>query len=228
MARTAVAADELVISAMTPEGEPVPFVLTANTTTPTHAALLLPGGAGNLSPRMMNGKLVMSLGGNFLIRSRELFAGPRIVAVSMDATTSPGRVRAVVAELERRYGRLFVYILGNSRGSYATMTLGERMDGEVAGFVHTSSLNGIATYDTRRFRSRHLIVSHAMDSCMATNVSAALANNRSYDTDLIVVEGGTAVSQPCEAQSHHGFYGIEKETVEKITAWMLQATPEVR
>ena len=44
---------------------------------------------------------------------------------------------------------------------------------------------------------------------------------RAYGTPLIVMEGGTAVSRPCEAYAHHGFYGVEKETVDKITAWML-------
>jgi NAD(P)-dependent dehydrogenase (short-subunit alcohol dehydrogenase family) len=221
-ATAAAARDELVTSVVSPDGEAIPFVLTTDGGSPTHAALLMPGGSGNLSPRLQDGQLVMSLGGNFLIRTRDLFAGPRIVAVSMDATTTPGRVRAIVADLERRFGRLSIYVLGNSRGSYATMTLGERMDGEVEGFVHTSSLNAIASYDTRRFRSRHLIVTHGMDSCMGTNVSAALAAHRSYGTPLIVMEGGTAVSRPCEAYSYHGFYGIERQTVGKITAWMLE------
>ena len=214
------AADELVTSVRSPDGDAIPFVLTTDGRPPTHAALMLPGGSGNLSPRLQDGQLVMSLGGNFLVRTRDLFAQSRIAVVSMDATTTPGRVRAVVAEIERRFGRLPVYVMGNSRGSYATMVLGERMDGEVAGFVHTSSLNAIASYDTRRFRSRHLMVAHAMDSCIGTNVSAAIAAHRAYGTPLIVMEGGTAVSRPCEAYAHHGFYGIEKETVGRIAAWV--------
>lgn len=221
VAAPAAARDELVTSVMAPDGEPVPFVLTLGGVTPTHAALLMPGGAGNLAPRLEDGRLILSLGGNFLIRSRALFADSRVVAVSMDATTSPGRVRAIVAELGRRFGRLSIYLLGNSRATYATMMLGERMDGEVAGFVHTSSLNSIASYDTRRFRSRHLIVAHALDSCMDTSVSAAVVAHRSFGTPLIVMEGGSDVSRKCQAYSHHGFYGVEKETVARITAWML-------
>lgn len=217
------AGDELVTSVRSPDGDVVPFVLTTDGRAPTHAALMLPGGPGNLSPRLQDGQLVMSLGGNFLVRTRELFAEARIAVVSMDATTTPARVRAVAAELERRFGRLPVYVMGNSRGTYATMTLGERMDGEVAGFVHTSSLNAIASYDTRGFRSRHLMVAHAMDSCMGTNVSAAIAAHRRFGTDLIIMEGGTAVSRPCEAYAHHGFYGIEQETVGRISAWVQKA-----
>lgn len=218
------AADELVTSVRDPDGEPIPFLLTTVAgASPTHAALMMPGGSGNLSPRLQDGQLAMSLGGNFLVRTRGMFAGPRIVVVSMDATTTPSRVRAVVGELNRRFGPLAAYVMGNSRGSYATMTLGERMDGEVAGFVHTSSLNAIASYDTRAFKSRHLMVAHAMDSCMGTASSSAVAAHKRYGTPLILMEGGTAVSRPCEAYSHHGFYGVERETVTQIIAWVLAA-----
>ena len=65
-----------------------------------------------------------------------IFAGPRIVAVSMDATTTPERVMAVVDSLQARYGPLQVYVAGNSLSSGSTMRLGERMDGKLAGFIH--------------------------------------------------------------------------------------------
>ena len=218
---TARAADELVTSARLPGGDTIPYILTGGVGRPTHAVLLMPGGPGNLSPRIEDGRLVYSLGGNFLIRSRELFARPPIVAVSIDATTTPERIMAIAHDLEARFGKLAVYVAGNSRGTYATMTLAPRLDGQVAGFIHTWSLNAIASFDTRPFKSRHLVVHHVLDLCTGARFSAAIANHRSYGTDLIAMEGGTSIDRPCEARAHHGFYGVERETVDRINAWIL-------
>lgn len=215
------ARDELVTSLNDAAGEPIPYILTSNGAKPNHAILLMPGGAGNLSPRMDGSQLVMSLGGNFLIRTRELFARPPIVAVSIDATTTPARIMAIARHLQARFGPLAIYVAGNSRGTYATMTLAPLLDGQVAGFIHTSSLNAIASFDTRPFKSRHLIVHHTLDLCTGARFSAAVANHRSYGTALIAVEGGTSIDRPCEARAHHGFYGVEQEAVDRINAWIL-------
>ncbi len=218
----AVAKDELVTSAHYADGTAIPYVLTTNGDTPSHAILMMPGGPGNLAPHIdTDGRLVMTWANNFLMRARELFAGPRIVAVSMDATTTPEQVMAVVDSLQGRFGPLQVYVAGNSLSSASTMMLGERLDGKLAGFIHTSSPNAIASYDTRRFRSRHLMVAHRMDSCSGTVASSAQHAHNVYGTDLILMEGGVSVGKPCEAVAHHGFNGIEKETVARITAWML-------
>lgn len=218
---TAEARDELVTSLVSADGEPIPYILTSNGDRPSHAILLMPGGPGNLSPRLDGSQLTMSLGGNFLIRTREMFARPPIVAASIDATTTPARILAIVGDLQARFGPLAVYVAGNSRGTYATMTLAPLLDGQVAGFIHTSSLNAIASFDTRPFKSRHLIVHHTLDLCTGARFSAALANHRSYGTALIAMEGGTSIDRPCEARAHHGFYGVERETVDRINAWML-------
>src|SRR5260221_7243210 len=113
----------------------------------------MPGGKGVVSPRMMDGKLVFSGGGNFLIRSRELFADGRFVVVSTDATSTPDRMLAIVRDLEARYGKIPVYVIGTSRSTEATVALARSLDGMVAGFVHTSSMNGIAGFDPRGLKS---------------------------------------------------------------------------
>lgn len=218
----AVAKDELVTSAHYASGEVIPYVLTTDGGTPTHAILMMPGGPGNLAPHLdVNGQLVMTWGNNFLMRVRGLFADAGIAAVSMDATTTPERVMAIVDTLQSRFGPLKVYVAGNSLSSASTMTLGERLDGKVAGFIHTSSVNAIASYDTRKFKSRHLMVAHRMDSCSGTVASSAQHAHNAYGTDLILIEGGVSVGKPCEAVAHHGFNGVEKETVARIVAWML-------
>ena len=214
------AADELVTSARTADGETVPYILTTKPGTPAYAVILMPGGRGVVNPRMMDGKLVFTGFGNFLIRSRELFADGRFVAVSTDATTSPDRILAIVRDLEARYGKLAVYVVGTSRSTEATMALARTLDGKVAGFIHSSSVNGIAGFDPRGLKSRNLIVLHVRDACRVTSPSSGVASHRKYGTDLIEMDGGKSTGEDCEAYAYHGYNGIEAATVDRIKAWI--------
>ena len=219
----AAAADELAKSAPLPDGKSISYILTTSGQPPRYAVILMPGGAGTLNPRMENGKLAMAAGGNFLIRSRELFAAGPFAAASTDATTNPARIMAIVSDLERRFGKIAIYVIGTSKSTDSTMALARPLDGQVAGFVHSSSMNAISSFDTRPFKSRHLIVIHAMDACRVTKPSAGTATSRSFGTDLIAMEGGKSTGDDCEAYAYHGYYGIEKETVDKIKAWIMAA-----
>jgi hypothetical protein len=214
------AADELV-SVRSPEAGTVAYVLTTGAAKPAYAVILMPGGNGILDPRMSNGRLALRAGGNFLIRSRALFASGPFVAASTDATTSPERILAIAGDLQQRFGPLKVYVVGTSRSTESTMALSAPLDGKVAGFVHSSSMSAIATFDPRKFRSRHLIVLHRMDACRVTRPSAGEASHRSYGTELIEMEGGKSTGDDCEAFAYHGYNGIEAETVEKIKAWIV-------
>ena len=219
LAGNAWAADELVLVRSHDAGA-VAYVLTTGGSTPAYAVILMPGGNGILDPRMTNGRLTMRASGNFLIRSRALFATGPFVAASTDATTSADRILAIVGDLQRRFGPLRVYVIGTSRSTDSTMALSTPLDGKVAGFVHTSSMSAIASFDPRKFRSRHLIVLHRMDACRVTRPSAGEASHRNYGTELIEVEGGKSTGDDCEAFAHHGYNGIERETVDKIKAWI--------
>ena len=195
------ARDELVTSARTSGGETIPYVLTSKPGTPGYAVILMPGGKGVMDPRMADGKLVFSGGGNFLIRSRELFADGRFVAASTDATSTPARILAIAQDLQRRYGGIAIYVIGTSRSTDATMALSAPLDGQVAGFVHTSSMNGIATFDPRKYKSRHLVVYHRMDACRVTKPSSSASSRASYGTETIEMDGGISTGEDCEARA---------------------------
>lgn len=218
------AGDELA-TAPSPDGAGVPYILTTGDGRPAHAVILMPGGQGILEPRMVNGRLTFRAGGNFLIRSRQRFATGPFVAASTDATTTPARIQAIADDLKRRFGRLAVYVIGTSRSTESTMALAAPLDGQVAGFVHSSSMSAIATFDPRRFKSRHLIVLHRLDACRATRPSAGEASHRNYGTELIVMEGGKSTGDDCEAFAYHGYNGIEGETVDRIKAWISAGKP---
>ena len=169
---------------------------------------------------MEAGQLKFLSSGNFLIRSRELFADEDFAAASIDATSSAERMLAIVDDLRSRFAQAQIYIIGTSRSTDATMRLAGPLDGKVAGFIHTSSMNGIASFDTRNFKSRHLLVFHKNDSCRVTHPTSAEYSHEKYGTPLIVMEGGKSVGDPCEAAAYHGYNGIERETVSRIEAWI--------
>ena len=123
-------------------------------------------------------------------------------------------------DLEARYGKLTVYVIGTSRSTDATMTLAKSLDGRVAGFVHSSSMKGIADFDPRGRGSRNLIVLHVRDACRASPPSAGVASHNRYGTELIQMDGGKSTGDDCEAYAYHGYNGIEAETVGRIMQWM--------
>lgn len=222
--RAAVAADEIVISVKASDGEIVRYVLTRGSA-PHYAVILMPGGRGELPLRQADGVLTTTLPDDFLIRSRALFAGPQFVAASTAATSIPALILAIEHDLEHRFGPLSVYVVGTSRSTEATQALAAPLDGQVAGFIHTSSMAAIASLDPRKFRSRHLLVAHEHDACPVTPPSAAIASHDRYGTDLMLVDGGTTVGGDCTSSAHHGYNGIEKETVDRIKGWILAASP---
>ena len=219
------AADELASGKMA-DGTSVAYVLTTSGgQKPAYAVILMPGGKGIMSPRLDgNGKPVFAFGGNFLIRSRSIFAEGPFVAASTDATSTSDRIMAIVADLQRRYPGVKVYVVGTSRSTEATMALARPLDGKVTGFVHTSSMNPISSFDPRGLKSRNLIVLHKGDACAVTKPSNGVASHRSYGTELIEMDGGKSTGDDCEAYAHHGYYGIERETVEKIKQWISAGT----
>lgn len=216
----ACAADELA-GVQPAGGDKFNYVLTTRTpATIQYAVILMPGGNGRMNPHLDGVNITFAGAGNFLIRSRALFAGPQFVAASTDATTTPGRITAIVQDLEKRYGKIAIYVVGTSRSTESTMSLAKSLDGQVAGFVHSSSMSGISGFDTRGLKSRQLVVLHKKDACKVTSPSAGIANHNKYGTDVIEMDGGKSTGDDCEAYAHHGYYGIEAETVAKIEDWI--------
>ena len=199
-------------SGKTADGSSVAYLLTTTSSqAPSYAVILMPGGKGIMSPQ----------NGNFLIRSRAIFAEGPFVAASTDATSKPDRIMAIVSDLQRRYPGVKVYVIGTSRSTEATTALARPLDGKVAGFVHSSSMNPIASFDPRGLKSRQLIVIHKKDACTATKPSNGAAASRSYGIELIEMDGGKSTGDDCEAYAYHGYNGIERQTIEKIKAWIM-------
>jgi hypothetical protein len=206
-------------------------------------ALLFIGGGGGIRLRMEDG-LPKFNAGNFLPRSRLDFIRNGILPVIMDNPSDQQAgygmsdefrqseahatdVRAVIAELKRRYPGLPVFIVGTSRSAISAAELGRRIGGEAAGTVLSSSVFYVqrrpllASYDFSAIKIPLLVVHHREDACPSTPYHEASRLGARFP--LISVKGGKPPeSGPCEPLAAHGFFGREAETVDAIAAWMLK------
>lgn len=234
-----------IVTLPTREGVTQSFlVISPQPAKPAASAILFPGGSGMIRLRDEGGEPRFQ-GGNFLVRSRMAFVNGGLAVAVMDVPTDESRgmddrfrlgekhaadVAAVVADLKKRFDNVPVYLVGTSRGSISAAGAGAVLGDRVNGVVLTSSVflwarsgPGLSGFDYTRIKPPVLLVHHVEDSCRETPYREAqkLAEERKYP--LITVRGGDpARSDPCEAQSAHGYLGKEKETVEAIVNWILQ------
>ena len=214
--------EELVSSAQAASGETVPYVLDRRDASPKYVVILFPGGTGEVDPRMVNGKLVYRAKNNFLLRSRPYLVDDDFAAVSTNSTSSAERVQALVDDLKKRFPAAAIYLMGTSRGTLDTMALADYLATRIAGEIHTSSFAAVASFDATEYQNRQLLVHHVDDGCRATPAGAAQRSHERYGTPLILVRGGNAEGNPCQPFGHHGFNGIEKETIDAIKQWIRQ------
>jgi hypothetical protein len=204
--------------------------------------LLFIGGGGYIRLRMEDGQPKFGAQ-NFLPRSRLEFIRNGILPVIMDNPTDQHGhegmndafrasalhvtdVKAVLAEVKRRFPGLPVFLVTTSRSTISGAYLGRALDGEVAGVVLTSSLfyvqkrSALAGFDFSTVKVPLLFVHHREDACASTPYTNASQLGEKFP--LVSVKGGKPPeSNACEPFSAHGFYGKEPETVDAIAAWML-------
>jgi hypothetical protein len=214
--------EELIADARMPSGEPVPYVLDTASASPRYVVILFPGGAGQVDPRMVNGKLVYRAKNNFLLRARPFLVDQEFAAVATNSTSAAERIQALVDDLKRRFPQARIYLAGTSRGTFDTMALAEYLSDKIAGEIHTSSLAAVASFDAGKYNNRHLLVHHADDDCRVTPFAAAERSHERFGTPLIVMRGGNAEGDPCQPFGHHGYNGIERETIDAIKQWIRQ------
>lgn len=220
-------------------------VLALTPENPKAAVVLFAGGDGylGLSPE---GRL--QRGGNFLVRSRQLFADGGLVTIVVDSPSdrqshpylSGNRqtadhvadIKAVIAWLRTQH-KLPVWLVGTSRGTqsvgYAATQL-PLAEGGPDGIVLTSSIvrdprsRPVTDMALDRIRVPALVVHHRQDGCrvcLFQDVPAMVDRlTATPRKELLVFDGGNDVGDPCEARAYHGFNGIERDVVGAIAAWI--------
>jgi hypothetical protein len=242
LAACATAAAEEIVTLNTRAGVTQSILLSVPNQPPAAVAVLFPGGDGNIELQLENGAPKFR-GGNFLVRSRELFIDGGIATAIVDAPSDESRgmddrfrlgekhaedIAKVVAELKQRIRNTPVFLIGTSRGTISAAAAGRAFADNVAGVVLTSTLfiaarsgPGLSGFDFATIKAPVLFVHNMDDTCRFTPYQSARTLGERFP--LITVHGGDPPrSDACEAYSYHGYLGKEKPTVEAIVNWMLK------
>lgn len=212
---------------------------------PKAAVILLAGGDGGLL--IFPGGAIGRLDGNFLIRSRKLFADQGIATVVVDAPSDRMRppylagfrttdehardLGAVVDWLAQETNRK-VWLVGTSRGTLSAAFAGLRLqeNPRLAGIVLTSSIlvdassPPVPAMPLETFGLPVLVVHHDQDSCHLTHFSdlQRLTDKlpKAVATKVMVFSGGVSSGDPCQARAYHGYNGLEADVVAQIARWV--------
>lgn len=214
------AKEEIITTAHYSSGDSIPYVLNSQSSGPKYVLILFPGGMGNVEPRMEGDKLVYKGRSNFLLRARKWFVDEEFATVSTNASQSPERMQGLLDDLVRRFPHAKIYLIGTSRGTFDTMELAGFLSRRIAGVIHTASLSRIGSFNAKDYANRQLLVHHRHDDCHVTPFSQAQYSHERFGNELIVMEGGTSIGDPCQAHAYHGFNGIEEQTVAAIKDWI--------
>lgn len=218
------------------------FIAGMGAVQPRAAALMLIGGGGNLRLRVEGGQVRFGQQ-NFLPRARREFIAEGILPVILDNPTDQqagdgmsdefrasvehaADLRAVLAEVKRRYPGLPVFLVGTSRSTISAAHQARALGNALSGAVLSSSLFRmrdqpvLAAFDFASIRIPFLLVHHRADACRSTPYYDAERLGVKYP--LVSVSGGKPPETgPCDPLSPHGYFGKEAETVAAIAAWML-------
>jgi len=214
---------------------------------PKASVILFAGGHGGLQ---ISGDGGFTWGkGNFLVRTRQLFADAGLAVAVIDAPSdrqSPPHlsgfrqtrehaadVAAVIAWLKQQ-APVPVWLAGTSRGTQSAAYLATELpvaQGGPDGLVLTASIltdpNGRAVpkMPLETLRIPVLVVHHELDACRVCRFSdmPPLMDKlaKTPKAELLTVTGGQSTGDPCEAMAYHGFNGLEPEVVGKISRWIL-------
>lgn len=213
---------------------------------PHSVVVLLSGGGGRLGI-LGNGDIRRD--GNFLVRSRALFAdqGHAVVLVDVpsDRTDLRGDFRdtpehaadvgAAIAWARRTFGKP-VWLVGTSRGTHSAANTAVRAQGDAApdGVVLTSTVldagrlgaaapKPVQEWDLAKLRMPVLVVHHAQDACGVcppARLPELMARLPAGRSELLTYTGGRSEGPACEAFAHHGYNGLEERVVADLSGWI--------
>lgn len=213
---------------------------------PKAAVILLAGGHGGLQI-FPNGSFKWGEG-NFLVRTRQLFADQGLYVAVIDAPSdrqsSPylsgfrqrpehvADIKAVIAWV-REQTKVPVWLVGTSRGTQSAAYIATELNGSEGpdGLVLTSTIltdnqgRPVPAMPLGKLRLPVLVVHHEQDGCAHCAFSDApgllekLSN--APKKQLLTFQGGQNRGDPCEPFAYHGFNGLERDVVAQTATWIL-------
>ena len=213
---------------------------------PKAAIILFAGGHGGLQISQ-DGSFGWGKG-NFLVRTRQLFADQGLLVVVVDAPSdhqsnpylgsfrqSPEHaadIKAVIAWL-RTQAKIPVWLVGTSRGTQSAAYIATQLNSQEGpnGLVLTSTIlsddkgRPVPSMPLEKLRIPVLVVHHEQDGCKHCSFGDVPFLMKELDLaprkQLLTFDGGESIGNPCEAQAYHGFNGIEPQVVKQIATWIL-------
>ncbi len=210
------------------------------------AVVLIAGGHGGLQI-FPNGSFKWGAG-NFLVRTRQLFADQGLMVAVIDAPSdrqSPpylagfrqkpehaADMKAVIAWM-REQSKAPVWLVGTSRGTQSAAYVATELFGPEGpdGIVLSSTIliddggRPVPAMPLEKIRVPVLVVHHEQDGCahcQFANVPALMTKlDNSPRKELLSFKGGENKGDPCEAMAYHGFNGLDREVVPQIAGWIL-------
>ncbi len=205
------------------------------------------GGAGRVNFSSSNPSNTKA---NFLERNRTLFAERGFVVASITPPSNRNDlsgfretaehvqdIRAVIAWLRQKFS-LPVWLIGTSNGTESVAFAATQLTGSDGpdGIVLTSSIliaepgEGLPVPDLAidKIQIPVLVVHHELDGCAyckpgeLPRLMDKLTN--APRKELWTVSGGKNYGDPCQPESYHGFNGIDKDVIDKISGWIVPTT----
>lgn len=213
---------------------------------PKAAVILLAGGHGGL--QISSDGAIHWGKDNFLVRARQLFTDQGLLVVLVDAPSdrlSPPFLRgfrqtpehltdikAVIA-WTREQTKTSVWLVGTSRGTQSAAFVATQLQAPDGpdGLALSSSIlvdsegPSLLSMPMDTLRIPVLVVHHEQDGCrlcsfsLTSNLMDKLRD--APKKQLISFTGGEDVGDACNALAHHGFNGLDKDVVGKMSKWML-------
>lgn len=215
---------------------------------PKATVILFAGGSGGLQITPQGG--FKWGGGNFLIRTRQMFADNGLYVVVVDAPSdrqrdpflggfrqTPQHVEDIKATIAyaRAQAKVPVWLVGTSNGTYSAGFIATQLTGPDGpdGIVLTASIltsdvgRAVPRMELGNIKIPVLAVHHELDGCkycpfnQISLLMNGLTNTRKKE--LLAYKDGVTRGDPCEAQAYHGFNGIEARVVGDIASWIVAA-----
>ena len=188
---------------------------------PVGSLILLAGGDGRIGVEG-NGTIIKE--GNQLVRTRMNYAQKGFAVLVPDYGYNLSELVEYMRGIQKP-----VTVVGTSRGTQRAargISKGARPDKLVltSGFLSNASgdtENVINILESPTLLPPTLVIHHRHDHCKLTLpdgvqdfVSWSKGKSR-----IVWLEGGDEVGNPCEAQSHHGFRGIDQKVVDLVSGF---------
>jgi hypothetical protein len=207
---------------------------------PRAVVIMLPGGNGMVEFGA-DGNF-RRMGGGFLLRTLPLWQaqGFSVAVLSppngmslLGYRHTPAYAAAIGQAVDalRTRANLPIWLVGTSQGAIAAVAAAARLGPSIAGIVVMSSVTGRSSAGETLFDSEPervtvpvLIVANTGDTCPASppadapKIAAALS--QAAPKEILYVESAAKKGQPCDAESPHGYFGIEQAAVERVAQWI--------